>query len=79
VALRSATLSRIKRVAARIKSYHEKGYQLVVVVSAMGHTTDELVDLAAKISTNPPKREMDMLQSLNGRTGFNCTARNGAA
>jgi aspartate kinase len=54
---------RIKRVAARIKSYHEKGYQLVVVVSAMGHTTDELVDLAAKISTNPPKREMDMLLS----------------
>ncbi len=54
---------RIKRVAARIKSYHEKGYQLVVVVSAMGHTTDELVDLAAKISATPPKREMDMLLS----------------
>lgn len=54
---------RIKRVAARIKSYYEKGYQLVVVVSAMGHTTDELVDLAAKIAKNPPKREMDMLLS----------------
>lgn len=54
---------RIRRVANRIKSYHEKGYQLVVVVSAMGHTTDELVDLAAKISVNPPKREMDMLLS----------------
>lgn len=54
---------RIRRVAARIKSYHEKGYKLVVVVSAMGHTTDELVDLAARISKNPPKREMDMLLS----------------
>lgn len=54
---------RIKRVANRIKSYYEKGYQLVVVVSAMGHTTDELVDLAGKISQNPPKREMDMLLS----------------
>jgi len=54
---------RIKRVANRIKSYYEKGYQLVVVVSAMGHTTDELVDLAAKIAKNPPKREMDMLLS----------------
>lgn len=54
---------RIKRVAARIKSYYEKGYQLVVVVSAMGHTTDELVDLAAKVAKNPPKREMDMLLS----------------
>ncbi|MFO1472462.1 MAG: aspartate kinase [Turneriella sp.] len=54
---------RIKRVANRIKSYYEKGYQLVVVVSAMGHTTDELVDLAGKISQSPPKREMDMLLS----------------
>ncbi len=54
---------RIKRVAARIKSYYEKGYQLVVVVSAMGHTTDELVDLAGKVAKNPPKREMDMLLS----------------
>ncbi|HNE18430.1 MAG TPA: aspartate kinase [Turneriella sp.] len=54
---------RIRRVANRIKSYYEKGYQLVVVVSAMGDTTDELIDLAGKISTNPPKREMDMLLS----------------
>ncbi len=54
---------RIRRVANRIKSYYEKGYQLVVVVSAMGDTTDELIDLAGKISKNPPKREMDMLLS----------------
>jgi aspartate kinase len=54
---------RIQRVANRIKSYYEKGFQLVVVVSAMGDTTDELIALANKISTNPPKREMDMLLS----------------
>jgi len=54
---------RIRRVANRIKSYHDKGYQLVVVVSAMGDTTDDLINLAAKISANPPKREMDMLLS----------------
>ncbi len=57
------TPERIRNVAKRIKSYHDKGQQVVVVVSAMGHTTDELVDLAAKISANPPKREMDMLLS----------------
>lgn len=57
------TPERIQNVAKRIKSYHDKGQQVAVIVSAMGHTTDELVDLAAKISSNPPKREMDMLLS----------------
>ncbi|MCS6972597.1 MAG: aspartate kinase [Turneriella sp.] len=52
---------RIRRVAERIKRYYEKGYRLVVVVSAMGHTTDELIALAGKVAKNPPKREMDML------------------
>jgi len=54
---------RIKAVAERIKSYRDKGYDLVVVVSAMGKTTDELIDLAKQISSNPSKREMDMLLS----------------
>ncbi|PKA05958.1 aspartate kinase, partial [Leptospira ellisii] len=57
------TPERIQNVARRIKSYRDKGNDVVVVVSAMGHTTDELVDLAGKISKNPPKREMDMLLS----------------
>lgn len=57
------TPERIQNVARRIKSYHDKGQQIAVVVSAMGHTTDDLVELAAKISANPPKREMDMLLS----------------
>lgn len=54
---------RIKAVAERIKTYTEKGYSVVVVVSAMGKTTDILIDLAKEISQNPSKREMDMLLS----------------
>ena len=54
---------RIKNVAGRIVSYKKKGYDLVVVVSALGDTTDELMDLASKISDNPPEREIDMLLS----------------
>lgn len=55
--------AKIKNVANRIKSYFDEGHNIAVVVSAMGHTTDELVDLAKKITDNPPKREMDMLLS----------------
>jgi aspartate kinase len=54
---------RIKAVASRIKNYREKGYSVVVVVSAMGKTTDVLVDLAKELSPNPSRREMDMLLS----------------
>ncbi|MBM9590203.1 aspartate kinase [Leptospira sp. 201903075] len=55
--------TKIQNVARRIKRYHDEGQKVAVVVSAMGHTTDELVDLADQISKNPPKREMDMLLS----------------
>ncbi len=54
---------RIKAVAERIKTYREKGFSVVVVVSAMGKSTDDLIDLAKQISNNPSKREMDMLLS----------------
>lgn len=54
---------KIKNVANRIQKYHEKGEKVLVVVSAMGHTTDELVQLSEQISKNPPRREMDMLLS----------------
>ena len=56
-------IERIKAVAQRIKSSKEKGDDLVVVVSAMGHKTDELTQLASEISLDPPHREMDMLLS----------------
>ncbi|MCL2155357.1 MAG: aspartate kinase [Leptospirales bacterium] len=54
---------RIKAVAERIKGCTESGFSVVVVLSAMGKTTDALVDLAKELSPNPSKREMDMLLS----------------
>ncbi len=56
-------VERIKAIAKRIASCKQLGNDLVVVVSAMGHTTDELTSLAKEISSNPPEREMDMLLS----------------
>ncbi|MFO7298624.1 MAG: aspartate kinase [Actinomycetes bacterium] len=58
---------RITRVADRIRETREKGNDVVVVVSAMGHTTDELLELAAQVSDNPPRRELDMLLSTGER------------
>ncbi|MGI6065027.1 MAG: aspartate kinase [Bacillota bacterium] len=51
----------IKRVAKRVGETFKDGHKVVVVVSAMGDTTDYLLDLAGKITDNPPKRELDML------------------
>ncbi|MDD3419977.1 MAG: aspartate kinase [Candidatus Gastranaerophilales bacterium] len=53
--------TKIKNVAQAVIREKEKGHQVVVVVSAMGKTTDYLVDLASEISPNPSLREMDML------------------
>lgn len=58
---------KLRRVAARIAATAEDGYQVVVVVSAMGHTTDELMTLAKSISPVPPARELDMLLSAGER------------
>lgn len=55
------TIERILRVADRIISYKEEGHDIVVVVSAMGKSTDVLVDMAKQISAYPSEREMDML------------------
>ena len=52
---------RIQAVARRIADAKENGHDLVIVVSAMGHTTDELTSLAAAVNQRPPQREMDML------------------
>lgn len=54
-------VERIKRVAQRIVEKKEAGHQCVVVVSAMGDTTDELIDLSAQLTKKPSSREMDML------------------
>ncbi len=57
----------IKRVARRIVDTKNAGNRVVVVVSAMGDTTDDLLDLAADISEQPPLREMDILLSSGER------------
>ncbi|WP_408955946.1 aspartate kinase [Natroniella sp. ANB-PHB2] len=58
-----ADTDRIKRVAERIVRRKRAGNQIVAVVSALGDTTDELIELAQKITDDPPKREYDMLVS----------------
>jgi aspartate kinase len=57
----------IKRVAARIVASKRSGQQVVVVVSAMGDTTDELIDLANQVSPIPNGRELDMLLTAGER------------
>ncbi|HYG95240.1 MAG TPA: aspartate kinase [Nocardioides sp.] len=57
----------IKRVARRIADAKKSGQEVVVAVSAMGDTTDELLDLAAGVSPLPPARELDMLLTAGER------------
>ncbi|RJK97649.1 aspartate kinase [Vallicoccus soli] len=57
----------IKRVAQRIAATKKAGHDVVVVVSAMGDTTDELIDLAEQVSPLPPARELDMLLTAGER------------
>src|SRR6185312_9683862 len=59
--------AKIKRVAQRIVDARRAGYDVVVVVSAMGDTTDELLDLAQQVSPLPPPRELDMLLTSGER------------
>ncbi|MBU4241535.1 MAG: aspartate kinase [Actinobacteria bacterium] len=58
-----ADVEKIKNVARRVAESRKRVDHLVVVVSALGKTTDELVDLAHRVSPVPPEREMDMLLS----------------
>ncbi|WP_432489516.1 aspartate kinase [Kineococcus sp. SYSU DK018] len=57
----------IKRVAKRIAATKRAGHEVVVVVSAMGDTTDELIDLAEQVTPMPPARELDMLLTSGER------------
>lgn len=54
---------KIKEIAKRVLATKKKGNNVVTVVSAMGDTTDELLELASRINSHPPKRELDMLLS----------------
>ena len=59
--------TKLKRVAERVMQTRTSGHDVVVVVSAMGDTTDELLALAKAISPNPDRRELDMLLSAGER------------
>ena len=62
-----ADAASIKRVAKRIVDTQQQGNDVVVIVSAMGDTTDELLDLANQVSPSPAAREMDMLLTSGER------------
>jgi aspartate kinase len=62
-----ADVTRIQQVAERIMRTKAAGYDVAVVVSAMGDTTDELLALARQVSRNPDRRELDMLLSAGER------------
>ena len=62
-----ADAASVKRVAKRIASYRKAGHDVVVVVSAMGDQTDDLIDLAQEVSPVPPPRELDMLLTAGER------------
>ncbi len=54
---------RIRKAARRVAESRADGHRVAVVVSAMGHTTDKLIDLAGEVSRNPGRRELDALMS----------------
>ena len=56
-------IQKIMNVAKKVISYKNKGFNVVVVVSALGDTTDELLELASGITDSPPERELDMLMA----------------
>jgi aspartate kinase len=62
-----ADIERLRNVADRVMRTRREGHDVVVVVSAMGDTTDELIALARRVSPNPDRRELDMLLSAGER------------
>jgi aspartate kinase len=62
-----ADVQKLKAVAARVMRTREEGHDVVVVVSAMGDTTDDLLSMAKQVSPNPDRRELDMLLSAGER------------
>jgi aspartate kinase len=62
-----ADVAKLKQVADRVMRTRREGHDVVVVVSAMGDTTDELLGLAKQVSANPDRRELDMLLTAGER------------
>ncbi len=65
-----ATPEQIRAVAGKIAHLHEAGHRLIVVVSAMGKSTDDLLQLARQVSSNPNRRELDMLLTTGERVSM---------
>jgi len=65
-----ADVDKLKKIASMIAAVKKQGIDVVVVVSAMGKTTNQLIEMAKAISANPPRREMDMLLSTGERTSM---------
>ncbi len=62
-----ADIEKINKIAAMVAEVKNEGHDVVVVVSAMGKTTNQLIEMAHSITQNPEKREMDMLLSTGER------------
>lgn len=69
-----ADVDAMKRVAQRVVDTRNAGHQVVVVVSAMGDTTDDLLDTAAQITSTPPDRELDILLTAGERISMSLLA-----
>ena len=65
-----STPDKIKAIAKKLAEIHNTGEKLIVVVSAMGSTTDELTRLAHEVSPNPHSRELDMLMTAGERVSM---------
>ncbi|NWG26928.1 MAG: aspartate kinase [Ignavibacteriaceae bacterium] len=65
-----ADVEKLKKIASMIAAVKKQGIDVVVVVSAMGKTTNQLIEMAKAISPDPPRREMDMLLSTGERTSM---------
>jgi len=62
-----SSVARLKTIAQDVQQARDRGYRMVIVVSAMGQTTDELSQLALQVHPSPPRRELDMLLSVGER------------
>ncbi len=69
-----ADVARIRQVAKRVAQTQSQGKDVVVVVSAMGNTTNELLKLAQEVSENPGRRELDLLISVGERVSMTLLA-----
>ncbi|MDZ7623968.1 MAG: aspartate kinase [Ignavibacteriaceae bacterium] len=65
-----ADVDKLKKIASMIATVKKQGIDVVVVVSAMGKTTNQLIEMAKSISADPPRREIDMLLSTGERTSM---------